>query len=75
MNSPYIHDIGIEFFYENRSIDPVFDYEYYRDLYSKELKDFYQPVCNEKEIDDEHRLYYHYFFSFIRNQPHTIYSF
>ena len=62
MNSPYIHDIGIEFFYENRSIDPVFDYEYYRDLYSKELKDFYQPVCNEKEIDDEHRLYYHYFF-------------
>ena len=62
MSSPYIHDIGIEFFYENRNIDPIFDYEYYKELYSEELKDFYQPVCNEKGIDDEHRLYYHYFF-------------
>lgn len=50
---------SIEEFYQYNNIDASFDAKFYESLYP-ETKDFYQPHCQENNIDDTHRLFYHY---------------
>lgn len=52
-------NISIEEFYKNQKIDVDFDYENYL-LDCPEAIDFYQPYCKDNNIDDKHRLYFHY---------------
>lgn len=51
--------ISIEEFYLNNSLDPNFNHHYYAYKYSG-TKDFYQPYCSQNNIDDKHRLFFHY---------------
>lgn len=53
--------ISIEEFYKNHKIDDDFDGEFYSVEYP-ETKNFYQPHCKENNIDDRHRLFYHWYF-------------
>jgi len=50
---------NIEEFYQYNNIDVSFDAKFYESIYP-ETKDFYQPHCQENNIDDTHRLFYHY---------------
>ena len=50
---------NIEEFYEQNNIDTSFDPKFYESIYP-ETKDFYQPHCQQNNIDDNHRLFYHY---------------
>lgn len=49
----------IELFYEQTVVDPSFRYVYYSNIYP-ETKNFYQPYCKNHNIDDAHRLFFHY---------------
>ena len=51
--------ISIEKFYQKNRVDDDFDEVFYQEQYP-ETKDFYQPYCQNNNIDDRHRLYYHY---------------
>jgi hypothetical protein len=46
-------------FYKNNKIDMDFDEHFYAARYP-ETKDFYQPYCKHNNIDDKHRLFFHY---------------
>lgn len=50
---------NIEEFYEQNNIDTSFDPKFYESIYP-ETKGFYQPHCRQNNIDDNHRLFYHY---------------
>jgi hypothetical protein len=50
---------NIKEFYEQNNIDASFDPKFYQSIYP-ETKDFYQPYCKQNNIDDAHRLFYHY---------------
>ena len=50
---------NIEEFYQYNNIDASFDAKFYESIYPN-TKDFYQPHCQENNIDDAHRLFYHY---------------
>jgi GR25 family glycosyltransferase involved in LPS biosynthesis len=49
----------IKQFYETNTIENDFDEIFYQKEYPK-TKQFYQPYCKNNNIDDKHRLYYHY---------------
>jgi hypothetical protein len=51
--------MNIEQFYTDQIIDDNFDEVFYSQEYP-ETKDFYQPYCKTSNIDDKHRLFYHY---------------
>lgn len=51
--------ISIEEFYQKNKLDNSFNEKKYLLLYP-ETKDFYQPYCKQNNIDDKHRLYFHY---------------
>ena len=51
--------ISIEEFYQKNKVDADFDEVFYQNNYPA-TKDFYQPYCKENNIDDKHRLYFHY---------------
>ena len=51
--------MSIEQFYTDQIIDDNFDEVFYSQEYP-ETKDFYQPHCKISNIDDKHRLFYHY---------------
>lgn len=46
-------------FYLFNKIDESFDEELYQSMYP-ETKEFYQPECRKNNIDDKHRLYFHF---------------
>lgn len=46
-------------FYKNNKLDINFDEVLYQEQ-SPETKNFYQPYCRNNNIDDKHRLYFHY---------------
>ena len=46
-------------FYQSHKINKDFDEILYQSRYPETLG-FYQPYCNENNIDDKHRLYFHY---------------
>lgn len=48
-------------FYKYNKVDPEFDEIYYSEAHP-ETKDFYQPYCSSNNINNKHRLYYHYVF-------------
>ena len=50
---------SIEGFYLENELDHCFDEKDYEDKHP-ETKDFYQPHCKNFNIDDKHRLFYHY---------------
>lgn len=51
--------ISIKEFYQNNKVDPDFDEVKY--LAKKpDTKYFYKPFCEQEDIDDKHRLFYHY---------------
>lgn len=52
-------NISIKKFYQYNSIDESFDSVSYQEQYP-DTKDFYQPYCQRNNIDDKHRLYFHY---------------
>lgn len=49
----------IDIFYRNNDVNPNFDESFYQERYPETI-DFYQPYCKDKNIDDKHRLYYHW---------------
>jgi hypothetical protein len=51
--------ISIDKFYQDHKVDINFDEIFYQDKYP-DTKDFYQPYCRENNIDDKHRLFFHY---------------
>ena len=51
---------SIDLFYQNNKVNPNFDENFYQKRYP-ETKEFYQPHCRILNIDDKHRLYYHWF--------------
>lgn len=51
--------ISIQEFYQKYIVDPDFDEIKYLDQ-NPDVKDFYQPICQQEGIDDKHRLFYHY---------------
>lgn len=51
---------SIEEFYKIHTLDKDFDEIIYQNKYP-ETKDFYQPHCKDNNIDDKHRLFYHYY--------------
>jgi hypothetical protein len=51
--------MDINKFYEIYKIDENFD-EFLYQTRHPETKDFYQPYCIDNNIDDKHRLYFHY---------------
>ena len=51
--------MNIEEFYKNNILDEDFDEIFYQEKYP-EVQEFYHPYCIENNIDDKHRLYYHY---------------
>lgn len=53
-------EISIEDFYKNHTIASDFDENFYQKKYPETI-DFYQPYCRENNIDDRHRLFFHYF--------------
>jgi hypothetical protein len=53
------YDISIEEFYKSHKIDENFNEVLYQEQYPETL-DFYQPYCQQNNIDDKHRLYFHY---------------
>lgn len=50
---------SIEEFYSIHSVDQDFDENFYQKEYP-ETQNFYQPFCQKKNIDNRHRLFYHY---------------
>jgi DNA-directed RNA polymerase subunit N (RpoN/RPB10) len=57
-NNTYIKS-EIVSFYENNTIDPSFDFVLYAGLYP-ETDNFWKYFCKTHNIDDKHRLYFHY---------------
>ena len=51
--------ISIEEFYQSNDIDESFDEQAYQEKHPETLA-FYQPYCQQNNIDNKHRLYYHY---------------
>lgn len=51
----------IEEFYKTNIIDENFDEALYEEQYP-ETKDFYQPYCEQNNISNKQRLYFHYYF-------------
>lgn len=51
---------SIDIFYQNNKVNPNFDENFYQERYP-ETKEFYQPHCRILNIDDKHRLFYHWF--------------
>lgn len=51
--------MDINKFYKNNIVEKDFDEVLYQKKYP-ETKDFYQPYCKNNNIDDKHRLYFHY---------------
>lgn len=51
--------ISIEEFYQHNQIDENFDEKRYLETYPETIG-FYQPYCQQNNIDDKHRLYFHY---------------
>ncbi len=49
----------INTFYKTNKVDKDFDEVRYQKEFP-ETKDFYQPYCKNNQIDDKHRLYFHY---------------
>ncbi len=43
-------------FYKTHTVDDDFDEKLYQQQHP-EIKDFYQPYCQENGIDDKHRLF------------------
>lgn len=58
--------IRIEEFYQTNTLDESFDEKLYLETYP-DTKDFYQPYCQQNNINDKQRLYYHYNFYCNRN--------
>lgn len=56
--------ISIEEFYKTNIVPLSFNEKFYANRFL-ETKEFYQPYCIDNNIDEKHRLYYHYklFFS------------
>lgn len=54
-----MRQISIEEFYKDNILDYNFDEESYLLAYPY-VKDFYQPHCQQNNIDDKHRLYFHW---------------
>jgi mannosyltransferase OCH1-like enzyme len=52
-------NISIEEFYKSHKIDENFNEVLYQEQYP-ETREFYQPYCKNNNIDDKHRLYFHY---------------
>lgn len=52
--------IEIEKFYQSHQIDEDFDEVFYIKEYAN-TKDFYQPYCLANNIDDRHRLFFHWY--------------
>jgi len=53
------NEISIDAFYQKNKVDPNFDENFYQTRYP-ETKDFYQPYCKNENIDNKHRLYFHW---------------
>jgi hypothetical protein len=51
--------LGLIDFYLFNQVDESFDEVLYQSMYPK-TKDFYQPECTNNNIDDKHRLYFHF---------------
>jgi lipopolysaccharide biosynthesis protein len=51
---------SIKEFYQTNNVLEDFDEIFYQKEYP-ETKDFYQPYCKNNNIDDRHRLYFHYY--------------
>lgn len=51
--------MNIEEFYSNNTIDPYFNHVKYAQKHP-DTQDFYQPYCFNHNIDDKHRLFFHY---------------
>ena len=51
----------IKTFYEKNIVPHDFDCEVYKKQFNN-LESFYQPYCIDNNIDENHRLYYHYYF-------------
>lgn len=49
----------IEEFYKTNKVDKDFNEFLYQKDYP-ETKNFYQPYCKENNIDEKHRLFFHY---------------
>jgi hypothetical protein len=50
----------IEEFYKDHEIDDDFDEIFYQKSYT-ETESFYQPYCLANNIDDKHRLFFHWY--------------
>ena len=62
---------SINVFYQNNNIDLNFDENFYQEQYPETI-DFYQPYCKDNNIDDKHRLYYHWNLYADKTNPETI---
>jgi hypothetical protein len=51
--------ISIEEFYKTNIVSEDFDENFYQNQYP-DTRDYYQPYCIDNNIDDKHRLFYHY---------------
>lgn len=51
--------LGLIDFYLFNKVDDTFDEIAYQNMYP-ETKSFYQPECSNNNIDDKHRLYFHF---------------
>lgn len=58
---------NISEFYKDNKIDDDFDEIEYKILHPQ-ANNFYQPYCKQNNIDDRHRLFYHYYFYGIRSK-------
>lgn len=64
--------ISIEEFYQQNIVDPDFDEIFYESCYP-ETKEFYQPHCQINNIDNKHRLFFHYvMYAYERNKTSHI---
>jgi len=51
--------ISIVEFYKTNKVDPEFDEKFYQKTYEG-TTNFYQPFCKNNNIDDRHRLFFHW---------------
>ena len=67
--------ITIEEFYTTATVDSSFNEIFYKNNYPETI-DFYQPHCLNNNIDDRHRLFYHYtFYGQINNYTKNVNEF
>lgn len=66
---------SIEEFYKFNNVDESFNEKLYLEIHP-ETAGFYQPYCQQNNIDDKHRLYFHYrnYFNTKVSEQETVYD-